>query len=411
VVVTGLGAVTPLGADFATSWKALVAGKTGVRALTKIDASRFSCKVAGEVRDFVATDYLDGKDVRRNDPFTHYAVAAAKMAREDAALGGPYADPYRVGVVIGSGIGGLQTIDAQSAVLHTMGPRRVSPFTIPALIADMAGGVAAIELGARGPNFATLTACSSGAHSIGEAYHFLKLGKADVIFAGGSEGSVNPFAIAGFCAMRAVSTAYNDEPTRASRPFDADRDGFVVGEGACVLVLETLDHALARGARIYCEVTGYAANCDAHHVTAPLLSGEVLARTIGDALGESGLRPEDVDYVNAHGTSTPYNDLCETNAYKLAFGEKAYRLAISSVKGATGHMLGAAGAFESAVCAQVIATGIIPPTINYERPDPSCDLDYVPNVARHSIVEVAVSDNLGFGGHNAVLVFQKFSTP
>ncbi|MDR3117040.1 MAG: beta-ketoacyl-ACP synthase II [Puniceicoccales bacterium] len=410
VVVTGLGAVTPLGPDFTSSWDGLVAGRTGVGPLTKIDASLFPCRVAAEVQDFDAGRFLDGKEVRRHDPFTHYAVAAAHMARDDAALH-RYTDPQRVGVIIGSGIGGLRTIDVQSRILHSQGPRRVSPFMIPALIADMASGVAAIGLGARGPNFAALTACSSGAHSIGEAYHFLRLGKADAIFAGGTEGSVNAFSIAGFCAMRAVSTAFNDDPARASRPFDADRDGFVVGEGACVLVLETLDHALARGARIYCEVTGYAASCDAHHVTAPVLGGEVLAQTIGDALRESALEPGDVDYVNAHGTSTPYNDLCESNAYKLAFGEEAYRIPISSVKGATGHMLGAAGAFEAAVCARTIVTGIIPPTLNYERPDPACDLNYVPNVAIRREVRVAVSDNLGFGGHNAALVFQKFSPP
>jgi 3-oxoacyl-[acyl-carrier-protein] synthase II len=312
-----------------------------------------------------------------------------------------------VGVLIGSGIGGLQTIDTQSKILHNEGPRRVSPFMIPALIVDMASGVTAIVLGAKGPNFACTSACSTGAHSIGDAYHFLRLGKADVMFAGGTEGGINSFSFAGFSSMKALSTSFNAEPERASRPFDAKRDGFVMGEGAGVLVLETLEHALARGARIYCEIVGYAANCDAHHITAPVLDGSNLAAAIRAALAEGNVPLDAVGYINAHGTSTVYNDLCETNAYKLCFGERAREISISSIKGATGHMLGAAGAFESAICAQVIASGIIPPTRNYENPDPACDLNYTPNVPIRREVHVAVKDNMGFGGHNAVLVFKR----
>jgi 3-oxoacyl-[acyl-carrier-protein] synthase II len=408
VVVTGLGAVTPLALNFQESWDALLAGKCAVGLVTKVDKERFSCKVAAEVRGFDPTAYLDAKVVRRNDFFTHYAVAAARMAAADAAFSMDRCNPHRVGVLIGSGIGGLQTIECQSRILHSDGPRRVSPFMIPALITDMAGGIIAIEMGARGPNFAAVSACSTGAHSIGEAYHFLRLGKADAIFAGGSEGSINSFSFAGFCAMRAMGTDFNGDPARASRPFDAKRDGFIMGEGAGVLVVESAEHALSRGARIYCELVAYAAGCDAHHITAPDLSGESLADVIRSALEEAQIGPEDVDYVNAHGTSTPYNDLCETNAYKLVFGDRAKELSISSIKGATGHMMGAAGAFEAAICAKSITTGEIPPTINYEYPDPACDLDYTVNKMKKKKVRVAMTDNLGFGGHNAVLIFREF---
>jgi 3-oxoacyl-[acyl-carrier-protein] synthase II len=408
VVVTGLGAITPIGLSFANSWDALISGKIGIRRATKIDVSSFPCKVAGEVHGFDAYSYLDAKEVRRNDPFVHFAVAAAKMAMEDAHLSMDSVDPFRVGVIIGSGIGGLQTIDTQSKILHNEGPRRVSPFMIPALIVDMASGVTAIALGLKGPNFACVSACTTATNCIGDAFHFLQLGKADMIFAGGSEGSVNPFSFSGFSAMKALSTAFNDDASRASRPFDKKRDGFVMGEGAGVLALETLEHALQRNANIYCELVAYAANCDAHHVTAPRLDGTNLAWVLGEALKEAKLSPEDVDYVNAHGTSTVYNDLCETNAYKICFGEHAYRLNISSVKGATGHMLGAAGGFEAAVCAKVIATGIIPPTMNYENLDPMCDLNYTPNKAVLRDVNVVVKDSMGFGGHNAGLVFKKF---
>ncbi|MDR2677141.1 MAG: beta-ketoacyl-ACP synthase II [Puniceicoccales bacterium] len=408
VVVTGIGALTPLGNSFETSWEMLLAGKCGIRRATKIDVSVFPCQVVGEVHDFDPAEYLDAKDVRRNDPFVHFAVAATRMAIGDAQLDMPNENPYRVGTIIGSGIGGLQTIDTQSKIIHDEGVRRVSPFMIPALIVDMASGVAAIAVGAKGPNFSCTSACSTGAHSVGDAYHFLRLGKADVMLAGGAEGGVNPFSFAGFSAMKALCTSRNEQPERASRPFDATRDGFVMGEGACVLVLETLEHAQARGARIYCEIVGYAANCDAHHITAPVLNGCNLSAAIRAALEESDIPLAAVDYINAHGTSTIYNDLCETNAYKLCFGEHAHNLAISSTKGATGHMLGAAGAFESAVCAKAIQTGIVPPTINYENPDPQCDLNYTPNKPIKRDVRVAVKDNMGFGGHNAALVFKKF---
>jgi 3-oxoacyl-[acyl-carrier-protein] synthase II len=407
VVVTGIGALTPLGNSFETSWETLLAGKCGIHRATKIDVSTFPCQVAGEVLNFDPTEYLDAKDVRRNDPFVHFAVAATRMALGDAQLDMAKEDAYRVGVIVGSGIGGLQTIDAQSKILHNEGARRISPFMIPALIVDMASGVVAIAVGARGPNFSCTSACSTGAHSVGDAYHFLRLGKADVMLAGGAEGGVNPFSFAGFSAMKALCTSHNTQPELASRPFDAKRDGFVMGEGACVLVLETLEHARARDARIYCEIVGYAANCDAHHITAPVLDGCNLAAVIRAALEEGDIPPDAVDYVNAHGTSTVYNDLCETNAYKLCFGEHAYNLAISSTKGATGHMLGAAGAFESAVCVKAIQTGLIPPTINYENPDPRCDLNYTPNKPLHRDVRVAVKDNMGFGGHNVALVFRE----
>ncbi|MDR0727650.1 MAG: beta-ketoacyl-ACP synthase II [Puniceicoccales bacterium] len=409
VAVTGIGALTPLGNSFETSWEMLLAGKCGIHRATKIDVSVFPCQVAGEVLDFDPAKYLDAKDVRRNDPFVHFAVAAARMAIGDAQLDMTKEDAYRVGAIVGSGIGGLQTIDTQSKILHNEGARRVSPFMIPALIVDMASGVVAIAVGAKGPNFSCTSACSTGAHSVGDAYHFLRLGKADVMLAGGTEGGVNAFSFAGFSAMKALSTSYNAQPEQASRPFDAKRDGFVMGEGACILILETLEHALARGARIYCEIVGYAANCDAHHITAPVLDGCNLSAAMQAALAEGDIPLNAVDYINAHGTSTIYNDLCETNAYKLCFGEHAYDIAISSTKGATGHMLGAAGAFESAVCVKAIQTGIIPPTINYENPDPQCDLNYTPNKPMHRNVSVAIKDNMGFGGHNAVLVFKKYA--
>ncbi|MDR0340170.1 MAG: beta-ketoacyl-ACP synthase II [Puniceicoccales bacterium] len=408
VVVTGLGAISPLALNFEASWEALLAGSCGVGLVTKIEGiERFPCRVAGELKGFNPTDYLDPKEVRRNDPFTHYAVAAARMACADGAVDLDRCDRNRVGVLIGSGVGGLQTIENQSKVLHGGNPRMVSPFTIPALIPDMASGIVAIEFGVHGPNFAAVSACTTGAHAIGEAYHFLQLGKADIIFSGGTEGGINAFGFAAFCAMRAMATGYNDDPARASRPFDRKRNGFVMGEGAGVLVLETLENALSRGARIYCELVAYSAGCDASHITAPDLSGEKLAVVLCNALKEAQVAPEEVDYVNAHGTSTSYNDLCETNAYKLVFGKRAKELTISSIKGATGHMLGAAGAFEAAVCAKAITTGKIPPTINYEFPDPACDLDYTANKMREKKVRVALSDNLGFGGHNVALIFRE----
>lgn len=408
VVVTGLGALSPVGLSMEASWQNLIEGKTGITRVTKIDPDRFTCKVAGEIRDFDPTPYMDPKEIRRSDPFTHFAVAASQMAYEDAGLSKSSVTPERLGVIIGSGIGGVQTIEKQSLILHTDGPRRVSPFMIPSLISDIAAGMVAIKLNAKGPNFSSVSACASGAHAIGEAYHFLKLGKADVMLAGGSESAINPFGVAGFCSMKAMSTGFNDEPERASRPFDAKRDGFVMGEGAGVLVLETLEHAQARGAKIYCELVGYAASCDAYHITSPCLDGETLAVALRQALAEAGVAAEDVDYINAHGTSTQYNDKCETNAYKKALGKQAYEVSISSTKSMTGHMLGAAGGFEAAVCAKVIQTGKIPPTINYEYSDPECDLCYTPNKAVERDVKVAISDNLGFGGHNAVLVFKAF---
>lgn len=408
VVITGLGAVSPLGLTMEASWDGLLAGRSAVRSVTKVNADDFNCKVAAEIRDFDPVDFMDGKEARRSDPFVHYAVAAAKMARADGALEPSTYDPYRLGVIIGSGIGGMQTIERQSAILHSTGPRRISPFMIPSLIVDMASGVVAIEVGAKGPNFAAVSACASGSHSIGEAFHFLRFGKADVMLAGGTESAINPFGFAGFCAMRTMSTGFNDRPQEASRPFDGKRDGFVMGEGAAVLLLETLDHAERRGATILCELVAYSASCDAFHITAPDLDGKTLATCLSAALNEAGLDPSEVDYINAHGTSTAYNDRCETNAYKRCFGDRARAIAISSTKSMTGHMLGAAGSFESAVCVKAIETGKVPPTINYEIPDPDCDLNYTPNRMVERPIRVAINDSLGFGGHNAVLIFKRF---
>lgn len=408
VVVTGLGAVSPLGLTMESSWAGLLEGRSAVGPVTKVNADDFNCKVAAEVRNFDPMDFMDGKEARRSDPFVHYAVAAAKMARDQGQLQDGSYDPYRAGVIIGSGIGGMQTIERQSAILHRTGPRRISPFMIPSLIVDMASGVVAIELGAKGPNFAAVSACASGSHSIGEAYHFLRFGKADLMFAGGTESAINPFGFAGFCAMRTMSTGFNDRPQEASRPFDAKRDGFVMGEGAAVLLLETMDHARRRGARILCELVAYSASCDAFHITAPDLDGKTLASCLSAALAEAALGADEVDYINAHGTSTAYNDRCETNAYRRCFGDRARAISISSTKSMTGHMLGAAGSFESAVCVKVIETGKIPPTINYLFPDPDCDLNYTPNRMVERPVRVAINDSLGFGGHNAVLIFKQF---
>jgi 3-oxoacyl-[acyl-carrier-protein] synthase II len=365
------------------------------------------CKIAGDVHDFEASDYMEAKSARRNDRFVHYAVAGARLALRDASIGAGKIDSERFGVIIGSGIGGMQTINDQSRVFHEKGARHVSPFMIPSLISNMASGIVAIEVGARGPNFGAVSACTSGTHAIGEAYHMLKLGKADIILAGGSEAAVNPLSFAGFCAMRAMSTTHNDRPSEASRPFDAMRDGFVMANGSGVLVLETLRHASERKARIYCELAGYSASCDAYHVTSPDPEARGLIRCFVDLFREAGLSPADVNYINAHGTSTEYNDKAETKAISSAFGDHAKNLLISSTKSMTGHLLGAAGGIEAAICAKVIETGKVPPTINYSNPDPNCYLNYVPNVAADANVNVAISDNLGFGGQNGALLFKK----
>lgn len=405
VVVTGLGAITSLGHDVESFWQALVAGQSGVRRVSLFDPSEFSSQIGAEVRDWDPARFMDPKEARRNDRYTHFGFAAARQAVADSGLDFTREDGDRVGVIIGSGIGGMYTYESQLKVLAERGPRKVSPFTIPSLIGNMCSGLVAIEYGARGPNFGIVSACATGTHALGEAAHAIRRGDADVMVAGGSEASITPFAYASFCSMKAMSTR-NDAPERASRPFDRQRDGFVMGEGAGVLVLESLEHARARGARIYCEFAGYAATCDAFHITQPDPEGKGLSLAMTRALATAKLRPEEIDYLNAHGTSTPYNDKYETLAIKKVFGTHASRLAISSTKSMTGHLLGAAGGIESVVCVKTLETQMIAPTINLEDPDPDCDLDYVPNVARPARVQTVLSNNLGFGGQNAAVVFR-----
>ena len=408
IVITGIGVISPFGDGVEPFWEALKSGKTGVDRVSLFDASQLNCQVAAECRSFDASKYMDPKEAKRSDRYTHFAVAASKLAMADAGLKtGENVNPERLGIIIGSGIGGMDTIEKQSRAFVERGPRRVSPFMIPNLLANMSSGVVAIDLGAKGVNFSVVSACATGTHALGEALLHLQSGKEDVILAGGSEAAITPLGFAGFCAMKAMATNFNDEPQRASRPFDADRCGFVMGEGAGVIALERYDHAVARGARIYCEVAGYGATCDAYHITSPDIEGRGLSQCLLRTLEDAGTPLEAVDYINAHGTSTPYNDKFETAAIHKVFGEHAKKLMVSSTKGMTGHMLGAAGAIEAAVCAKVIETGVVPPTINYENPDPDCDLDYVPNKAREAKVDVAISTNLGFGGHNGALLFRR----
>jgi 3-oxoacyl-[acyl-carrier-protein] synthase II len=406
VVVTGLGVVTSIGHDVGSFWSGLVAGKIGVHRVTQFDPANFACQIGAEVRHWDINLLMDPKEARRNDRYTHFGFVAAKQAVADSGLDMAREDGDRVGVVIGSGIGGMHTYETQLRILFERGPRKVSPFTIPSLIGNMCSGLVAIELGARGPNFGTVSACATGAHSLGEAAHMIRRGDADVMVAGGSEAAITPFAYASFCSMKAMSTR-NDEPERASRPFDRNRDGFVMGEGAGVLVLESLEHARARGARVYCELAGYAATCDAYHITQPDPDGKGLSMAMRRALASAGVHPEAVDYINAHGTSTPYNDKFETLSIKQVFGHHARKVPVSSTKSMTGHLLGAAGGIESVICAKAIEQGVIPPTMNLEHPDPECDLDYVPNAARAVRVRTALSNNLGFGGQNASLVFRE----
>lgn len=405
VVVTGIGVISPIGNDKQSFWDSLVAGKCGIGTVTRFDATDYSCKVAGEVKNFSVEGYMDPKEAKRNDLYTRYAVVATMKALEDAGLKIGDVEPSRMGCIIGSGIGGMETIETQSRVLFEKGPRRVSPFMIPALISNMAAGLVGILCKAKAVNYGTVSACSSGSHALGEAFRHICHGDADVMIAGGAEAAVTRLGFAGFGNMKALST--NPDPATACRPFDAERDGFIMGEGAGILILETLEHATARGARIYAEFAGYGASCDAYHITSPDPEGEGLAICFRQAIADAGLVPDDVDYINAHGTSTQLNDKFETAAIKKVFGEHAYKLAVSSTKSMTGHLLGAAGGVEAAATVLTIANGIIPPTINYRTPDPLCDLDVVPNVARKAEVKVAISDNLGFGGHNAALLFKK----
>lgn len=407
VVVTGLGTVSPLGTGVQATWKGLVEGKSGVGPITAFDCSNMEVRIAAEVRDFKPTDHLEAKEARRMDRFTQFAMVAALEAVRDSGLDINGNNAEAVGVAVGSGIGGIQTIVEQVRILDQKGPRRVSPFLVPMMIVDMAAGLVSIATGAKGPNLAVVSACATSAHSVGEAAEIIKRGDADVMIAGGAEAPIIPIGIVAFSQAQALSTR-NDDPEHASRPFDAGRDGFVAGEGGAIMVLEDLDHALARGTRIYAELIGYGATGDAYHMTAPPEGGEGAARAMRIALRKAGIAPEDVDYINAHGTSTPLNDRAETAAIKTVFGDHAYKVAISSTKSMTGHLLGAAGALEAMVCAKVIETGVIPPTINYEQPDPDCDLDYVPNVARKATVDVALTNSLGFGGHNCTLIWRRY---
>jgi len=408
VVVTGIGCLSALGPDTASFWDGLIKGRSGISRLTRFDPTDFPSKVGGEIRDFDPGKFMDPKEAKRNDRYTQYAVAAARMAVEDAQVDSTKLDAERFGVIIGSGIGGMETIENQARVLIERGPSRVSPFTIPSLIANIASGVVAIEFQAKSVNFGVVSACASGSHALGEAMRHIRDGHADIMLSGGSEACITRLSYAGFCNMKAMSTDFNDTPEKASRPFDKLRDGFVMGEGAGVLVIESLEHAQARGARIYCELAGYGATCDAYHITGQDQEGKGLALCLNRALSEAGVAKSEVSYINAHGTSTPINDRCETLAIKRVFGEQAPKIAISSTKSMTGHLLGAAGGVEAAVCALAIRHGIVPPTLNLENPDPDCDLDYVPNQARKMTVNVAISNNLGFGGHNASLVFKAF---
>lgn len=409
VVVTGIGTINSHGVGVEAFWDALLAGKSGISKVESFDVTDYPSKVGAEVRDFQIGDFMDVKEARRNDRYTHFAVASSKLALADARVDTSKVDPERFGVLVGSGIGGMETIQTQSRRLFEMGPRKVSPFMIPSLIANIASGVVAIEIGARGPNYGIVSACSTATHTIGESFRILRDGEADIMIAGGSEAAITELGYAGFCSMKAMSTLYNDTPTRSSRPFDKGRDGFVMGEGAGVLVLETLEHAQARGARIYAEVSGYAATCDAYHITSPDPDGKALSTAIKKVIRDAGLQAEDLDYINAHGTSTPYNDKFETGAIRLALGDHARKVMVSSTKSMTGHLLGAAGGVESAVCVKAIFEGKVPPTINYEEPDPDCDLDYVPNTMREAAVKVAICNNSGFGGHNATLLFKQYA--
>ncbi|HVU34766.1 MAG TPA: beta-ketoacyl-ACP synthase II [Opitutaceae bacterium] len=406
VVITGLGAVTAIGHDVEAFWSGLTAGRGGIHRVTHFDPADFASQMGAEVRDWDPARHMDPKEVRRNDRYTHFGFVAATQAVGDSGLDMAKEDGDRVGVIIGSGIGGMHTYETQLKTLWDRGPRKVSPFTIPALIGNMCSGLVAIEYGARGPNFGVVSACATGTHAIGEAFHAIRRGDADVMIAGGSEAAVTPFAYASFCAMKAMSTR-NDQPEKASRPFDKNRDGFVMGEGAGILVIEALEHAQRRGARIYCELAGYAATSDAYHITQPDPDGKGLSLAMTRALASAGMTPGEIDYINAHGTSTPYNDKYETLAIKRVFGEHARKVAISSTKSMTGHLLGAAGGIESVISAKTIQTQTVAPTINLEEPDPDCDLDYVPNVARKTTVRAVLSNNLGFGGQNAAAVFRR----
>src|SRR5688500_8664169 len=409
VVVTGLGAISPVGNDVATTWRSLIEGRSGSAPITKFDPSTFPVRFAAEVKDFDPLTFMDRKEAKRADHYTQYAMAAAVQAMVDAGFGeGNGYDPERTGVVLGSGIGGLKSFEEQHDVYRERGPSKISPFFIPMFIADIAAGIVSMRFNAKGPNYATVSACATSAHAIGTAFRSIQYGDADIMITGGAEATVTPMAIGGFANMKALSER-NDSPATASRPFDATRDGFVMGEGAAVVILEELGHAQARGARIYAELVGYGATGDAYHLSAPAPEGEGAQRAMKRAMEDAGLTPADVQYVNAHGTSTPANDYNETRAIKAVFGEHASSLNVSSTKSATGHMLGAAGSLEFIVCAYVVRDGVIPPTINYQNPDPDLDLNYTPNTPVTRDVTAAISNSFGFGGHNVTLAVRRFT--
>jgi 3-oxoacyl-[acyl-carrier-protein] synthase II len=407
VVVTGMGMVTPLGIGVEENWESVTKGRSGIGVITKFDPSPYASQIAGEVKDFRSEDFLSPKDARHLDIFIHYAIASARMALEDSGLTVTKDNSHRIGCVTGSGIGGLSTIEHYHKVLLEKGPRRISPFFIPSIITNMAPGQIAIEHGIRGPNTSITTACAASAHAIGESFRLIQWGSADAMITGGTEACITPLALGGFTSMKSLSTR-NDEPEKASRPFDKQRDGFVISEGGGIIVVEELDHALDRGARIYAEIIGYGMSSDAYHFTAPDPEGVGAGLCIKAALDDAGLQPADIDCINAHGTSTNLNDLSETRAIKSVFGEQAYKVPISSTKSMTGHLLGGAGVTEAIYSILTIVNGIIPPTTNYEFPDPECDLDYVPNEARQAAVQTVLSNSFGFGGTNGTLIFKKY---
>jgi len=408
VVITGIGAVTPIGNNVKDFWSGLLEGKNGAAFITKFDTEKFATKFACEVKDFNVEDYVDKKEARRMDLYTQFAIGSSSMAMEDANFNMDNIDTERFGVIFGSGIGGMGTFEVQTENYLNGGPRRISPFFIPMMISDIAAGQISIRYGLKGPNYATTSACATSTHAIADAYFMIQRGSADLMVSGGAEASITPMAIGGFNAARAIST-WNDRPTEASRPFDKDRSGFVMGEGSATLILEELEHAKKREAKIYAEIIGAGLTGDAYHVTAPAPEGEGAFRSMREALRDGGVKPEDVDYINAHGTSTKLNDLNETKAIKKLFGEHAYKLSVSSTKSMTGHLLGATGALESIVCILAIQNSIIPPTINLDEPDPECDLDYTPKVVVEKNVDYAITNTFGFGGHNSTLLFKKYS--
>ncbi len=408
VVVTGLGSITPIGNNLQDYWQGLTAGRNGVGKVTLFDASNYACQIGAEVKGFDPHDYIEKKEAKRIDRFSQFAIATSKQALADSQLKIDDLNADHIGVLIGTGVGGIQVMETQKENLLTKGPRRVSPFTIPSMIANMAAGLTAIHTGAKGPNSCTVTACAAGSHAIGDAFRLVQRGYADAMICGGAEAAITPLSFAGFCSAKALSTR-NDDPQHASRPFDVDRDGFVMGEGSGILILEELEHALARGAKIYGEIVGYGMTCDAYHMTSPVPEGLGATRAIELALQDGNLTPESVSYINAHGTSTSANDSTETKAIKKALGDRAFEVAISSTKSMTGHLLGGSGGIEAVATMMAIADDRVPPTINLQNPDPACDLDYVPNSSRELEVKVALSNSFGFGGHNVTLAFQKYT--